>query len=81
MKVLRLLLPDIGDQLGRYAAWRAQLSENVREKRYSIIAVAKNYHPLVDQDDLEKYYHRIYETNLHSAGWQNWMFEFWIPDW
>ena len=80
MKVLRLLLPDVNAHFTRYAAWRRTVSENVREKRYSIIAVAKNYHPLVDQDDLEKYYHQIYETDLHSAGEQNWTFAFWIPD-
>jgi hypothetical protein len=79
MKVLGLLLPDIGDQFGRYVAWRVTLSENVREQRYSIIAITKKFDPLVDQDDLDKYYHRIDEVKLHLAD-EYWTIVFWIPN-
>jgi len=79
MKVLGLLLPDIGDQFGRYVAWRVTLSENVREQRYSIIAITKKFDPLVDQDDLDKYYHRIDEVQLHLAD-EYWTIVFWIPN-
>ena len=80
MRVLGVLLPDSDDQFGRYAAWRTILSRNVQEQEYSIIAVTKGYHPLVDQDGLEQYYHRIAETTLRLAGEKSWPIEFWIPN-
>ena len=80
MRILGVLLPDIAAQFGRYAAWRAMLSRNVQEQEYTIIAVTKNYHPLVDQDDLEKFYRRIDEANLQLAGEKSWPIEFWIPN-
>ncbi len=79
-KVLGLLLPETNNLSGRYAEWRTMLSENVREHKYSIIAVLPHYHPLVYQDDLEKYYHRIDEANLQLAGEENWLVGFWVPN-
>jgi len=80
MKVLGLLLPDSDAQFGRYEIWQRALSRHVQEQYYSIIAVTQNYHPLVDQDDLEKYYRRIDEASLRLAGEKSWPIEFWIPN-
>ncbi len=80
MEVLGLLLPDSEGQYDRYAAWRAELAEKVRKQEYSLVAVASNYHPLLDRQDLERSYHRIDEADLRLAGDKSWRTEFWIPN-
>ena len=79
MKVLSLLLPDSDDQFDRYAAWRTRISENVRAKRYSIIAVLKQHHPLADGNELAEHYLQIEELQLPRTVEQAWAVAFWVP--
>ncbi len=80
MKLLTSLLPGIASQFGRFEAWRKRLSENIRKQGYSMIAVLTQHHPLIDQDDLEKHYHRIDKLHLRLAAEHDWEVGFWVPN-
>jgi hypothetical protein len=77
-KVIGLLLPNAKEQFERYRSWAEGVSKNVREEKYSIIAVVKNYHPLIRQEDLEENYLKIDEINLKTGG-EVFTEEFWTP--
>jgi hypothetical protein len=80
LKMLSFMLPNVPEQFGRYRDWAESISKNVKEEKYSIIAVIKKYHPLIEEIDLAKYYSKIDEIPLRTGRGGVWMTEFWIPN-
>ena len=77
-KVMGLLMPQSSEQFDRYHTWAESISRNVREQKYSLIAVTKDNHPLTRQKDLEEKYVKIKEMSLRTGN-QVAATEFWIP--
>jgi hypothetical protein len=55
-----------------------QVDNRIIEKKFDAIVVTKDYHPMISQIYLDKYYFKSKEINL-KTGAQSWPIEFWLP--
>ena len=75
---LRFLFPKSELYFQSFEKFYGQLSHEIMARRFELIVVTKNYHPMISQELLRNHYTKIREINL-KAGGVDWATEFWTP--
>lgn len=77
--VLKNYMPDLDSRIADFLVLKKKISNKLRTHEYSLVAVVRGYHPLIEQTDLQLYYEKTDEAVLKLTGEQRWDTEFWVP--
>lgn len=76
--LLDFLFPERHTYFGTFQQYFSDIGNQIAHKKFSLIAVTKDFHPMIPQSLLEANYTKFDTVALQTGG-QTWATEFWIP--
>jgi hypothetical protein len=76
--LLDILLPRRHDYFSTFDQYFKGIQSKIAHKDYKLIAITKDFHPMIPQTILEANYVKLETIDLQTGG-QTWATEFWVP--
>ena len=76
--LLDILLPRRYDYFSTFDQYFKGIESKIAQKEFKLIAITKDFHPMIPQSILEAHYFKLETIDLQTGG-QTWVTEFWAP--